>query len=112
MRILIESSSYRRFGYIGSHMVYILVDNGIDVVVLDNISTGNKALLPKSVKLFEMNVGGGESITQLLKREKISTVIHFAADVSVVESVKNPLKYYLNNTSNTIKFFKSCVDVV
>ena len=106
MKVLVTGGA----GYIGSHMVYILVDNDIEVIVLDNISTGNKTLLPENVKLFEMNVGDGQSITELLKKENISTVIHFAADVSVDESVKNPLKYYLNNTSNTTKFFKSCVD--
>ena len=48
MKVLVTGGA----GYIGSHMVYILIDNGIEVIVLDNISTGNKTLLPENVKLF------------------------------------------------------------
>ena len=70
MKVLVTGGA----GYIGSHMVYILVDNGVEVIVLDNLSTGNKTLLPENVKLFEMNVGDGQSITELLKKENISTL--------------------------------------
>ena len=104
MKVLVTGAA----GYIGSHMLFALVDEGVDVIALDDLSTSNKDVIPPNIPFIKMNVGDGKKITDLLIKEKITTVIHFAADVIVSESIKNPLKYYLNNTSNTAKFFSSC----
>ena len=104
MKVLVTGAA----GYIGSHMLFALLDEGLDVIALDDLSSSSKALIPSNVPFIKMNVGDGQKITDLLIKEKITTVVHFAADVIVSESMKNPLKYYLNNTSNTAKFFNSC----
>ncbi len=96
-------------GYIGSHMVHVLNDMNIKVTVIDNLSTGNIKHLPSNIELIKCNVGDEEKVYNIIKEKKISTVVHFAASVVVPESVKNPIKYYNNNTSETIKLIKSCV---
>ena len=97
-------------GYIGSHMVHVLKDKNIKVTVIDNLSTGNPSILPDNTRILNYNVGNIEAVTQLMKKEKFDAVIHFAASVVVPESVKNPLKYYLNNTKETINFIKACAE--
>ena len=106
MKVLVTGGA----GYIGSHMIYSLIDQNKSVVSIDNLSTGNRNILPKSIKSKYLNVGAGSDVTELLIKEDIKTVIHFAADVIVSESIQNPIKYYTNNTLNTINFFKSCKD--
>ena len=106
MKVLVTGGA----GYIGSHMIYSLIDQKKSVVSIDNLSTGNRNILPKSIKLKYLNVGAGNDVTEFLIKEDIKTVIHFAADVIVSESIENPIKYYTNNTLNTINFFKSCKD--
>ena len=104
MKVLVTGGA----GYIGSHMIYSLIDQNKSVVSIDNLSTGNKNILPKSINLKYLNVGAGNDVTEFLIKENIKTVIHFAADVIVSESIENPIKYYTNNTLNTINFFNSC----
>ena len=89
-------------GYIGSHMVRMLVDEGYDVIVLDNLSTGNRRLAP-GVNLVEGNLGDGGLLDRIFQENRINTVMHFAAFSIVGESVGVPLKYYQNNVSETIR---------
>lgn len=88
-------------GYIGSHMVKMLVREGHDVVVLDNLSTGFR----QSVKYGRLIVGDLADLNLLeaiFTESQIDGVMHFAANSLVGESVTNPVKYYLNNVSNTL----------
>jgi UDP-glucose 4-epimerase len=86
-------------GYIGSHMVHDLIDRGEDVVVLDDLSTGKKFLLPGNVPLVVGSTGDLKGVTNILRTYKVQSVIHFAASIVVPESVVKPLSYYENNTS-------------
>ena len=88
-------------GYIGSHMVWELLEHGEEVVVLDNLSTGFEWAVPKLAKLIVGDVGDGEFVESVLRDEKIECIIHFAGSVVVPESVEDPLKYYNNNTSKS-----------
>ncbi|MBV9347466.1 MAG: UDP-glucose 4-epimerase GalE [Pseudolabrys sp.] len=88
-------------GYIGSHMVQELVDAGDQVVVLDNLSTGFRYLLPNQVPVIVGSTGDRDLLTQAMTKHRIDAVIHFAASVVVPDSVRDPLGYYLNNTMNT-----------
>ncbi len=98
MRILVTGGA----GYIGSHVVKALGEKGYEVVVYDNLSTGNKWAVLYG-KLIEADLSDHLTIDSLLKEFKPHAVMHFAASIVVNESVREPLKYYFNNTSNTIK---------
>jgi len=87
-------------GYIGSHTVKQLGQQGEKIVVLDDLSTG----FEESVLFGELVVGktgDQELVDRVMKEHDIDTVMHFAAHTIVPESVENPLKYYDNNTAST-----------
>src|SRR5690242_1647937 len=88
-------------GYIGSHMVHELVDAGESVVVLDNLSTGFRFLIPTSVPFIAGSTGDRPLVTEVIAHHRVSAIIHFAASIVVPESVTDPLGYYSNNTMNT-----------
>ena len=96
-------------GYIGSHMVWELVDHGEDVIVLDNLVTGfDWAVAPKA-KLVIGNIADRALVEKLIKDHDVEAIIHFAGSVVVPESIDNPLKYYHNNTSNTRTLIETAV---
>ena len=88
-------------GYIGSHMVHALADAGEKVVVLDNLSTGFRFLLPPSVPLIVGSTGDRELTARVMHEHRIDAIIHFAASIVVPDSVRDPIGYYRNNTLNT-----------
>ncbi len=85
-------------GYIGSHMVFGLVDRGEKVVALDNLSTGNRGLVAESADFIEGDAGDRELVCRLVAEHAIDAIIHFAGSIIVPESVEQPLAYYANNT--------------
>ena len=85
-------------GYIGSHMVYELVDAGEDVVVLDNLTTGFHWAVPGEARLVVGDIADESLVKDLARKHKIDSIIHFAGSIVVPESVSDPLGYYLNNT--------------
>lgn len=88
-------------GYIGSHMTWHMHRAGEAVVVLDNLSTGNRKAIPPETPFVEGDVCDEALVADLIKKHGITAIIHFAGSIVVPESVSNPLKYYLNNTANT-----------
>ncbi|HTP39529.1 MAG TPA: UDP-glucose 4-epimerase GalE [Steroidobacteraceae bacterium] len=95
-------------GYIGSHVVLQLRERGERVVVLDNLSTGF-AQAVGDTPLVRGDVGDRELVGRLLAEHGIGTVMHFAANTIVPESVRDPLKYYGNNTSAARTLLESCM---
>lgn len=94
-------------GYIGSHTVRQLGDAGYEVVTYDNLSTGSsKALLNGS--LFVGDLEDKLALELAFSQHKFDAVLHFAASISVPESVANPLSYYSNNTRNTLNLLHCC----
>ncbi|KAB7622868.1 UDP-glucose 4-epimerase GalE [Alkalilimnicola sp. S0819] len=94
-------------GYIGSHVVRQLGEQGERVLVLDNLSTGHaQAVLHGQLVIGD--VGDRALLRQLLGRHRIDTVMHFAANTVVPESVRDPLKYYGNNAANTHCLLEAC----
>jgi len=92
-------------GYIGSHAVKALCEKGYNVLTYDNLSTGHR----DSVLYGELIVGDLADTKQLIKtiqKFKPDAVMHFAASIQVEESVKIPLKYYRNNTFNTMNLLE------
>ena len=89
-------------GYIGSHMVHDLVDAGESVVVLDNLSTGFRFLIPTSVPFVAGSTGDRAAGRRHHRAARASPPsVHFAASIVVPDSVADPLGYYSNNTMNT-----------
>ena len=96
-------------GYIGSHMTYALLDRGERVVVLDNLSTGVRALVSEKATFVEGNVGDQMLVRRVIKENGVDGVIHFAGSVIVPESVSDPLHYYSNNTVASRSLIETCV---
>ena len=84
-------------GYIGSHTATDLLDNGHEVVIADNLVTGYREAVPEKATFYQGDLRDKDFLVDLLKKEKVDAVIHFAAFSLVGESVTNPLKYYENN---------------
>ena len=95
-------------GYIGSHVLLSIIKKGHGVTVIDNLSTGNKGLIPNKIKHINCNINDEETISKILKSERFDILLHFAGFIKVEESVENPSKYFENNTYNAIKLFETC----
>ena len=72
-------------GYIGSHMVHALVDAGESQVVLDNLSTGFRFLMPSFVPFVAGSTGDRELVVRTLHQHRVTDIIHFAASIVVPE---------------------------
>ena len=97
-------------GYIGSHVVLQLLEQGERVIVLDNLSTGFADAVIGS-ELVVGEVGDSALVETLLRQHGIDTVMHFAARTIVPESVADPLRYYGNNTCATRNLLAACQQV-
>lgn len=96
-------------GYIGSHTVYALIEQGMDVVVVDNLETGHIEAVHKDARFYQGDIRNREFIDSIFDREHIDAVIHFAANSLVGESMTDPLKYYDNNVNGTKVLLQSMV---
>ncbi len=103
MNILVTGGA----GYIGSHVVKLLGQQGHNIVVLDNLSKGFKEAVLYG-ELVVGNTGDKELVSKILNENNIEAVMHFAAFTIVPESVSDPLKYYENNTANTRNLLECC----
>ncbi|MGB1209272.1 MAG: NAD-dependent epimerase/dehydratase family protein, partial [Paracoccaceae bacterium] len=86
-------------GYIGSHMALRLVDAGETVVVYDNLSTGNRNLVPDAATFIQADLSDHDRLVAAIRDHSVSAILHFAGSIIVPESVADPLKYYRNNTA-------------
>ena len=100
MKIIVTGGA----GFIGSHTVIELINNGYEPVIIDDLRNAEPFILDqienitgKVIKHYAVNCGDVISMNQIFKKEKPGGVIHFAADKAVGESVENPLKYFENN---------------
>ena len=94
-------------GYIGSHVVRQLGERGEDIVVLDDLSTGNRDAVLYG-KLVVGDMGDPVLLERLFHEHDIDTVMHFAAKIVVPESVARPLEYYDNNTCRARILLDAC----
>lgn len=96
-------------GYIGSHMVWELLDAGEDVVVVDRLSTGFEWAVAPEATLIVGDIADRELMTAAIKEHKVDAIIHFAGSIVVPESVSDPLGYYENNSCKSRTLIETAV---
>jgi len=110
MKILVTGGA----GFIGSHTVVELTNAGFDVVIVDNFSNSDQSVLQGirktlgfPVTFYHRDCNDVSALEEIIQKERIEGVIHFAAFKSVGESVEKPLKYYSNNVVSTINLLET-----
>ncbi|MDB5373136.1 MAG: galE [Belnapia sp.] len=89
-------------GYVGSHVVRALVARGDAVVVLDDLRQGHRAALPDGVELVVADLADRRRVAEVFAAWKFDAVLHFAALSLVGESMRDPLRYCIENLSNSL----------
>jgi UDP-glucose 4-epimerase len=105
MKILLTGGA----GYIGSHTSLALLDAGHQITIIDDLSTGNKKLIPPNASFVECNINDTSTVSKLIQKKKFDALMHFAGFIQVEESVRNPKKYFNNNTENAKILFDTCI---
>ena len=96
-------------GYIGSHAVKAVAEAGLDVVVLDSLVAGHRDAV-RGVPLIEADIADTDVVRETIRRHGVTAVMHFAAFLSVGESVSAPARYYANNVSKTLALLDAVVE--
>lgn len=96
-------------GYIGSVVTAQLLAKGYEVVVYDNLSHGWRKAVPVGAPLVEADVGDRAALDRLLRERPVDAVMHFAACIEAGESMRDPAKYFRNNTANTLTLLEAIV---
>jgi UDP-glucose 4-epimerase len=95
-------------GYIGSHTVLQLIDQGYDVVVVDSLVRGHRdAVDPKILRVVDLH--DTEALVRIFEEKPCDAVIHFAAFMAVGESMKKPEIYFENNVGGSLSLFTAMV---
>ena len=104
-------------GYIGSHTAVELIENGYDVIIVDNLSNSDisvadriKEITGTRPKIYISDVTVKESVDEVFKSNDLDAVIHFAGFKAVGESVSKPLKYYRNNLDSALTVLESMIE--
>ena len=94
-------------GYIGSHTVKQLLAAGEDVIVLDNLITGHRKAVDRRARFYQGDIRDFKFLSSVFSQEKVDGIVHFAAFSVVPESMKNPLKYFDNNTCGMVTLLEA-----
>ena len=104
MKVLIVGGA----GYIGSHMVKLLLDRGHAVTVLDNLDGGHRDAVPNGT-FVHGDIADSALLDEVFTQQRFDGVMHFASHIQVGESVRLPGKYYRNNLANTLNLLDAMV---
>ena len=103
-------------GFIGSHTVVELIENGYEVIIADNLVNSKIEVLDKLYEItgvkpifYQIDVTDEDKLEEIFSSHEINGVIHFAGLKAVGESVEKPLKYYYNNVVSTMALSKMCI---
>ena len=96
-------------GYVGSHMVDLLVERGAEVTVVDNLRQGHRAALPPGVELIEADVSDPAAMDTALAGREWEAIVHFAALSLVGESMQQPMRYLRDNAMGGITLIEAAV---
>ncbi len=97
-------------GYIGSVCAELLLDEGHEVFVFDNVTEGHRRAVDSRAQFIEGDLGDREKITSVLRSARPDAVMHFAASALVGESMQNPSKYFRNNVGNGINLLDAMME--
>jgi UDP-glucose 4-epimerase len=104
MKILITGGA----GFIGSHIADLLIEEGHDIVILDNLSNGKEENVNPKAIFYHLNILD-KKLADIFKNEKIEVVIHHAAQISVRDSVKDPIHDMETNIRGSLLLLEHCV---
>ena len=96
-------------GYIGGATAARLVERGYEVVVLDDLSHGRRAAVPRGAELVVENIGDRGALDRLFGEHPVDAVMHFAASIEAGESMKIPEKFFRNNTANALTLIEAAI---
>jgi UDP-glucose 4-epimerase len=88
-------------GYIGSHIIEILIKKNKNVFIIDNLTTGYKKLINKKAKFFKFDILNTKKLKRIIEKYNIDSIIHLAANLIIGEGERQPKKYYKNNVKGT-----------
>lgn len=97
-------------GYIGSHVVLACQEAGYPVVVLDDFSTGHWTAISECTPSIEANVADFDTVKSVIDDYRVTSVIHLAASTSIPQSMENSVKYYINNSMNSLHLIRACIE--
>jgi len=106
MRLLVTGGA----GYIGSHMVHVLVAAGHHVVVIDDLSAGHREAVSPKATLVQADVRDRDAVGRALREHAVDAVLHFASRIQVGESVTNPRRYYRDNLVAAVDLLDTVLD--
>lgn len=97
-------------GYIGSIASALLVKEGYKVIIFDSLIKGHKKAIPSGADFVEADIGNAEAVKAAVKDFKVDAALHFAAFIEVGESVKDPSKYFENNTIKAKRYLDALIE--
>jgi UDP-glucose 4-epimerase len=103
MKILVTGGA----GYLGSHMVHLLLKNNHQVAVLDNLENGHRELLPKGISFFKADLRDLTETEKIIEKFQPEAIIHFACYIAAGESMKKPFLYFENNLLGGINLLEA-----
>ena len=99
-------------GYIGSHTIQLLKKSDCNVFVVDDLSTGHVSAVPGIAAFYELNILDTEKLKMVFSKHQFDVVFHFAAKLSVPESVEKPYDYFKNNVVAPPIFYRCAWNLV
>jgi UDP-glucose-4-epimerase GalE len=104
-RILVTGGA----GYIGSHTVRLLLEQGHEVTVVDNLSKGYRHNVPRKI-LYKLDLCDTKALAELMRQARCEAVIHFAGFIAVGESMREPERYFNNNVGGSLSLLTAMVE--
>ena len=104
-RILVTGGA----GYIGSHTVRLLLEQGHEVTVVDNLSKGYRHNVPANI-LYKLDIRDTQALAELMRQVRCQAVVHFAAFIAVGESMREPERYFTNNVGGSLSLLSAMVE--
>lgn len=102
-RILVTGGA----GFIGSHVSRLLLDEGFEVVIIDNLSKGYRKAVDERAKFVEMDLSDKQRLVEVFAEEKIDAVLHFAGSIEVGQSMKEPDLFFKNNLFHGVNLLEA-----
>ena len=103
-RILVTGGA----GYIGSHTVHLLLEQGHEVTVVDNLSKGYRHNVPAKI-LYKLDICDTKALAEIMRQVRCEAVIHFAAFIAVGESMHEPERYFANNVGGSLSLLTAMI---